>query len=688
MLFKRIILHNIRSYAHQEIAFPEGIFLLRGDIGAGKSTILLGIEFALFGIKQKTLTGTTLLRHGTLEGFVELEFMIDEQRIIIRRYLKRAKDTVKQETGYILVNGTKTEGSPIELKSAILEILGYPSELVSKSKDLIYRYTLYTPQEEMKQIITEEPEIRLDLIRRVFGIDKYKRIRENAMILQRELRERRKHLEGFALDIEIKKKQAQELHQELVQCDTLILELQPRIQEREKSLAQAKQKLERLEATLTELIDARKKMAVANARLEEIIMQRNANNAHLKKIDEEYHTLRAQMLNLEPKNMAELIKEQEVLKKAQQQLDQRVQELTKQSAKHEHHKEHAREIVSKITSLSVCPVCEQSVSPQYKESVKFREGNHVKEAEVAIKVLQADYEKLLVEKRGVQESLEALQESLQQARLREHTQSTLGQLEQRRKALEQVQDELKAQVGKINEERSGLQERLEASAGLEDEAKKAKQGVEETQEELHHSMLKLNSAQKERESTEKQWVKVRLEAETKVKAQEQAHQIGTLHDWFENSFIPLMQTLEKSVMVSLYYECNNRFEQWFSMLLEDEAIQARLDEQFTPVIEQNGYQTDVDSLSGGEKTSVALAYRLALNKVISEHVEHIRTKDCIILDEPTDGFSTEQLDKVRDVLHELKMKQVIIVSHEAKIESFVDHVLTVTKEQQESKVVS
>src|SRR3989344_5922129 len=430
MLFKRIILHNIRSYAHQEIAFPEGIFLLRGDIGAGKSTILLGIEFALFGIKQKTLTGTTLLRHGTLEGFVELEFMIDEQRIIIRRYLKRAKDTVKQETGYILVNGTKTEGSPIELKSAILEILGYPSELVSKSKDLIYRYTLYTPQEEMKQIITEEPEIRLDLIRRVFGIDKYKRIRENAMILQRELRERRKHLEGFALDIEIKKKQAEELHQELVQCDTLILELQPRIQEREKSLAQAKQKLERLEATLTELIDARKKMAVANARLEEIIMQRNANNAHLKKIDEEYHTLRAQMLNLEPKNMAELIKEEEVLKKAQQQLDQRVQELTKQSAKHEHHKEHARDIVSKITSLSVCPVCEQSVSPQYKESVKFREGNHVKEAEVAIKVLQADYEKLLVEKRGVQESLEALQESLQQARLREHTQSTLGKLEQ------------------------------------------------------------------------------------------------------------------------------------------------------------------------------------------------------------------------------------------------------------------
>ena len=58
---------------------------------------------------------------------------------------------------------------------------------------------------------------------------------------------------------------------------------------------------------------------------------------------------------------------------------------------------------------------------------------------------------------------------------------------------------------------------------------------------------------------------------------------------------------------------------------------------------------DIRSLSGGEKTSVALSYRLALNKVINDLIGNIKTKNIIILDEPTYGFSSEQLDKVREV---------------------------------------
>jgi len=83
-----------------------------------------------------------------------------------------------------------------------------------------------------------------------------------------------------------------------------------------------------------------------------------------------------------------------------------------------------------------------------------------------------------------------------------------------------------------------------------------------------------------------------------------------------------------------------------------------------------------------------LSYRLALNKVINDIVAEIKTKDIIMLDEPTDGFSTEQLDKVRDVLEQLNMKQVIIVSHESKIESFVENVIRVQKQDHASVVLS
>ena len=66
-------------------------------------------------------------------------------------------------------------------------------------------------------------------------------------------------------------------------------------------------------------------------------------------------------------------------------------------------------------------------------------------------------------------------------------------------------------------------------------------------------------------------------------------------------------------------------------------------------------------------------------------VVDIKTGDILMLDEPTDGFSSEQLDKVRDVLEQLNMRQVVIVSHESKIESFVDKVIRIGKEEHVSK---
>ena len=67
MKIKKIILENIRSYEHQEITFPEGSVLLSGDIGTGKTSVLLGIEFALFGL-QPGQKGSMLLRNGSDYG--------------------------------------------------------------------------------------------------------------------------------------------------------------------------------------------------------------------------------------------------------------------------------------------------------------------------------------------------------------------------------------------------------------------------------------------------------------------------------------------------------------------------------------------------------------------------------------------------------------------------------------------
>ena len=73
--------------------------------------------------------------------------------------------------------------------------------------------------------------------------------------------------------------------------------------------------------------------------------------------------------------------------------------------------------------------------------------------------------------------------------------------------------------------------------------------------------------------------------------------------------------------------------------------------------------------------------------VINKMIDTIQTKDILILDEPTDGFSTDQLDKLRNVLNELKLNQIIIVSHEQKMDAYVDNIIRMHKDNHVSRII-
>ena len=204
MLVKKIKLKNIRSYVDEEIVFPEKTTLLSGDIGSGKSTILLAIDFALFGIRRGELSGSALLRNGTDEGHVTLNFSIDGNDVFIKRTLKKNSNGIVQDSGYLTTNDVTKEFTPVELKQRVLHMLNYPPDYLTK-KSLIYRYTVYTPQEEMKLILLGEKEYRLETLRRVFNIDKYKRIKENSKIIISEIKQKKKEALGTISDLEAKK---------------------------------------------------------------------------------------------------------------------------------------------------------------------------------------------------------------------------------------------------------------------------------------------------------------------------------------------------------------------------------------------------------------------------------------------------------------------------------------------------
>src|SRR5512137_1305076 len=103
MILKKLKIKNIRSYKEQEIEFPEGSTLLMGDIGSGKTSVLLAIEFALFGL-QPGQKGNSLMRNNENEASVILEFEVDENQVTIERSLKKSGKSMAQADTAVTIN--------------------------------------------------------------------------------------------------------------------------------------------------------------------------------------------------------------------------------------------------------------------------------------------------------------------------------------------------------------------------------------------------------------------------------------------------------------------------------------------------------------------------------------------------------------------------------------------------------
>src|SRR2546430_4030680 len=182
MLLRKITLNKIRSYKEDTvIEIPRGTILFQGDIGCGKSTILSAIEFALFGLGD--IDGNNLLRSGEKKGSVLLEFQVNNKNYQIFRSIIRNNKKVVQDGGYIVDGDVTTTYSVSEMKSKILKIININEKAQTRATSVIYRFAIFTPQEMMKQILSEVPEKRVEILRRAFNIEEYSTVKKNTEML-------------------------------------------------------------------------------------------------------------------------------------------------------------------------------------------------------------------------------------------------------------------------------------------------------------------------------------------------------------------------------------------------------------------------------------------------------------------------------------------------------------------------
>ncbi|MBU1202028.1 MAG: SMC family ATPase [Nanoarchaeota archaeon] len=688
MLLNSLKLKNIRSYKDEEMIFPEGSIMLSGDIGSGKTTILLAVEFALFGIIRGQLSGGSLLRHGKSEGFVELNFSVEKKNITIRRSLRRNGKNITQDSGYIIIDGTKQDLTPLELKSKILKLIGYPDELVTKSKSLIYRYTVYTPQEEMKQILFEKQDERLDILRRIFDIDKYKRIKENMMLYLKELKTTISALEAKTEDLETKKKELLDYNEKVLKIDKELKVFEKTIFELKKEFEYKDKQLKSFDENIKEFNSLKNQFDIKNndvknkkriiSNYEQEINDLKARIESLEKELSDKKDLDAEKLRLEKKSLEE--------KTAS--LEENLDKIKDRESTFKAKNSSSDEIIEKISSLDICPVCEQRVDAEYKKQIHVREHKKVSDVNTQLEKLKELKEKRIKEIFELKSNLKNLDSSLRTIEINLLKKKQLSDNNARKSKLEKDQEAAKHEIKTLEEGLIVLEKKLKEQPNILKKQSDAKEALEKVRGELKSEEIKQAELNRERKTLELFSVRIKEEIDKKEESRKQLSRVREAQNWLLKYLLNIIYLMEKQIMLRIHQEFNEYFQEWFNTLIEDENLNVRLDETFTPIIEQNGYETYIENLSGGERTSVALAYRLALNKVINDFISTIKTKDLLILDEPTDGFSGEQLDKIRDVLEKLLIKQIILVSHEPKLESYVEHIIRVHKEEHVSKVIA
>ena len=685
MIVKKIKLENIRSYLHEEVEFPEGSVLLSGDVGSGKSSVLLAIDFALFGLTRGILSGGSILRNGANEGSVELYLNVNGKDVVIKRILKRSDKSVTQDYGYILINGHKQEGSAVEIKAKVLELLKYPKDLLTKSKSLIYRFTVYTPQEEMKRILLEDSEERLEILRRVFDIDKYKRIKENSIILNKKLKDIIKEGEIRVLGLEDKKNEKLKIEKELDSYKVLLFEIINDLDKIKLNISSTKTKLSEYEDKIKKLNEAKNKL---NLTVNNIQYRNNEK----KKIESEINKLNNEILDND-KLKLDLdfeINSLNKLKEVESNITEKEEKLNKIRNKLSEFRlivKNSKEMVDKVKELKNCPTCYQTVSDEHKKRISDEANEKLEIGNKNIELFKKNEDELAKEISSLKNELNKLRNDINEYKI---LKVKLEALKDKRSLKEKYETELSSvldAIGELNEDKRNIEFEVDSLKKVEEEYNTEKEKLEDFDEDKRELQIKKASYEEKIKNSEDMIKRLESEIIDKERIMERKEKLNLLLKWINEQFLDMVEKMERSIMFRLHNDFNNLFQKWVSILIDNENLSVKLDNEFTPRIIQDSYDTEYEFLSGGEKTAIALAYRLSLNQVINNLMSLIETKDVIILDEPTDGFSSEQLDRVRIVLDELNIKQVIIVSHEEKIESFVDSVLRFEKKGHVSKIV-
>lgn len=172
MIFTKLKLINFKSHENTVINFNKGISVIVGENGAGKSTILEGISFALF--KQYTAKRIDdLIRNNADSMSVELEFTSEGREYkIIRNKKSMLKSSIYKKTS--------NDGGFVHICTGDKEVANEIRQILDIDSDLFLN-AIYIRQGEIASLVDKKSAEKKFLIGKLLGIDSLEKAWKNLL---------------------------------------------------------------------------------------------------------------------------------------------------------------------------------------------------------------------------------------------------------------------------------------------------------------------------------------------------------------------------------------------------------------------------------------------------------------------------------------------------------------------------
>ncbi len=692
-MINSIELGNFLSHSDTKLEFYDGLTVFVGNNGAGKSSIIDAITFALFG-KHSRKTNKSLIKRGTTQGFAKINFTINGKEL-------QAERKIDVKGGLAAQFSEKSNGEWLQIAAGERKQFGESmTHEVEKKIGLEFeklKIASIVRQGELDSIIKAKPKEFKELLNAIIGIDKLDVASEAMKLVNKNFREKIRQDIGYDdTHIEILNRDLEKCQKELQKSKPLKDKLSSKREKSEKELLVLREKLENETPKLDKLkqLELRKKELREYAK-EAILEIKNEIVEKERKIHDckgcfEYVGL-AKVLQIK------LEKEEFAIKDSQKKL----QHLTNLKATLVEKQSLASKLQLKDNK---CPVCDSKVS---KLNPLFQE-EHLKQEleknEDAIKTLQKDIKLFEKNRFEFSEKLQKAKES--QATLRAHYIKDEDDLKKIQKEIEDKKVNVKkipltistgnlVEIAQLDSHSKMLFENisqleLETKGFAESKFVNLKESIFEKQDELSRIDQEIGAITEKICETEQQ-IELLKKAISEVKVvREYVEELDAIQSNIFNRDGSVATSLRSWALNTISVKASE-----YLALLNTKIQRILLSEKIRDVVitcYSRNEVLELESLSGGEQVSVALALRLGMANLLG--ASHL---NLIILDEPTTHLDAERRKSLVTVLSQLSNitnvgmpMQFIIITHDSEIfeDSTVERIYKFESTEQGSKVTA